>query len=501
MDGAVKALEMRNICKSFGGVHALVGVDYTAYKGKVNVLMGENGAGKSTLMKVLAGAITKDSGEIIFEGQPLDIKGPKEAIIKGVSMIYQELNLVPQMSVEANMTLGKEKVLKGGFVRRKKMETDAQAILDQYGINIKATDIVSSLSIAQQQMVEIAKALASNAKLIVMDEPTSSLTTAETENLFRIIKNLNENGVTIIYISHRMEEIFRIGHYVTVMRDGHYIGNWPVQEMNRDKLIAAMVGREITNLYPKEDVEIGELVMSVRNFCKQGKYQNISFDLHKGEILGMSGLIGAGRTEVAMGIFGAMPPDQGQLFLKGQEVHINSPRDAMKHKIAYIPEDRKNLALDLKARISNNITLGNIERLSSQFGWMKRAEEIELSEKMCEKLRVKTPSIFSDAGSLSGGNQQKVVLAKWLARDLDVLILDEPTRGIDVGSKEEIHKLIVELAKQGLAIIFISSELPEVLGMSDRIVVMYEGNLKAIVNAKDVDQEKIMAYSIGSQIS
>ena len=493
----VKALEMKGISKHFGGVHALKGVDFNAYEGKVNVLMGENGAGKSTLMKVLAGAIESDAGTIFIDGSEVQIHHPHDSLKNGVAMIYQELNLVPTMTVEANMNLGKEWVRRMGFVRIRDSVSRAQALLDSYNLDIDARAEVRDLSIAQQQMLEIAKAIASDAKIIVMDEPTSSLTKKEVDALFTIIRQLTRERRTVIYISHRMEEVFEIGDYVTVMRDGELVGEYPIAEVDQPKLISYMVGRTISNMFPKEEVPIGDVVLEVRNLCKEGVFSNISFQVRAGEILGFSGLVGAGRTEVAMCIFGAMKADSGEVLLRGKPLNITSPKDAMDQNIAYIPEDRKKLALDLRASISDNIALANLDALIHRGGFVDKKLERALCDRQKDRFRIKTLTMANPANSLSGGNQQKVVLAKWLARDVDVLILDEPTRGIDVGSKEEIHRLIVELAREGKAIILISSELPEVLGMSDRLLVMYEGEQMAVLNAADADQETVLKYSFG----
>ncbi len=492
-----KTLQMLNIFKSFGGVHALRDVSFNAYAGKVNVLMGENGAGKSTLMKVLAGAIGKDAGRVLINGREVHIERPQDSLNHGVAMIYQELNLVPTMTVEANMNLGKEWTKNLGFVRIRDSLARAQELLDRYDLQIDARMEVRELSIAQQQMLEIAKAIASDAKIIVMDEPTSSLTKKEVDALFKIIDRLTAEGRTVIYISHRMEEVFAKGDYVTVMRDGTFVGEYPIEEVDQAKLISYMVGRNIQNLYPKQTVPIGDVVMRVRGLSKQGVFENVSFDVSAGEILGFSGLVGAGRTEVAMSIFGAMKPDEGEVYLHGKKLDISSPKDAIERKIAYIPEDRKLLALDLRAKISDNIALVNLDSLCSAAGFVDKRREKALCNAQKERFRIKTPSVDNPANSLSGGNQQKVVLAKWLARDVDVLILDEPTRGIDVGSKEEIHRLIVELAREGKAIILISSELPEVLGMADRVLVMYEGRQMAMLDAAEATREKVLQYSFG----
>lgn len=490
-----KALEMVNISKSFMGVHALKNVDYTAYKGKVNVLIGENGAGKSTLVKILAGAYPKDSGDIFIDGKKVEINNPNDSMKNNVAMIYQELNLCLDMTVQENVFLGKE-ITKGMFVDKRESMRQTRALMDKYKMNINPWDIVSSLSVAKQQMLEIVKALSADAKIIVMDEPTSSLTLQEVDILFRIIKQLTEENVTIIYISHRMEELFEIGDYITVMRDGKFVGEWSVSEITREKLIASMVGREITQLFPKENVEIGETVLAVEGLTKENVFHDISFKLKRGEILGFSGLVGAGRTEVALSVFGGMKYDSGRVSVKGAYVKIKNPTDAMKYGLAYLPEDRKLLGVDLKNKIRDNISVTNMDRVSHR-GFLDFKKEIEISKDAVRQLQIKTPSIMQLVGNLSGGNQQKVALAKWITREVDVLILDEPTRGVDVGAKEEIHKIIIELARSGIGIILISSEMPEVLGMADRIVVMHEGELKAILDVKDATQEKLMSYSVG----
>ena len=486
---------MRNISKSFAGVNALKDVTFRARSGKVNVLIGENGAGKSTLMKILNGAESMDSGEILIDGKVVEINSPMEAIDNKLAMIYQELNMAEEMTVAENFFLGIEP-RKGPFVDKKKVNSYVKDILGTYRLDIKPTDIVSSLNMGMKQMVEICKALAKNAKIIVMDEPTSSLTQPEVEKLFGIIRRLSSEGVTVIYISHRLEEIFQIGDYITVMRDGEKVAELNVRETNQQELIAAMVGRKIDAIFPKEEVEIKEKILEVRNLTKAGLYNDISFELHRGEILGMSGLIGAGRTEVALTIFGDIIPDSGEILIGGRECRFKSPTDAIAANIAYVPEDRKFKGLDLKSKIRDNISVNNMDRVSRN-GFVDREKENELVADLVRRLRIKTDNPLNSADSLSGGNQQKVVLAKWISRDLDVLILDEPTRGVDVGSKEEIHRIVVDLARRGLGIILISSELPEVMNMSDRIVVMHEGQMTGILDAKTTSQEEIMAYATG----
>lgn len=483
-------VEMKNITKSFGGVHALKDVSFRIASGRVNVLIGENGAGKSTLMKILAGAYHEDAGQILIDGREVTIANAQSALEQGIVMVYQELNLVPGMTVMDNMYLGVEKA-RGGFLDKKAARLATQELLDMYNLGVHADDLIEDLNVGKQQMIEIIKAVSKEAKVIVMDEPTSSLSQKECEELFDMIKTLTQDGVGIVYISHRMEEIFRIGDYITVMRDGEYIGDWKVKEIDQNFLVQQMVGREISQMFPKEPVSIGETVLKVDNITKEGVFENVSFDLKRGEILGMAGLIGAGRTEVALSIFGRYKVDSGDIWLNGEKVTISNPRSAITHRIAYVPEDRKGQGLDLNSRIRDNISISNMDRVG-QGGIVNTEKENELVEEMIKVLRIKTPSAMQLAGNLSGGNQQKVVLAKWISRDIDVLILDEPTRGVDVGAKEEIHKLIIELAKKGIGIIMISSELPEVMGMSDRILVMHEGKVTGILDAEGVTQEAVM---------
>ncbi|BDF57973.1 monosaccharide-transporting ATPase [Christensenellaceae bacterium] len=493
-----KALEMKNITKSFMGVHALKNVNFTACKGKVNILIGENGAGKSTLMKILAGVYPKDSGEIVIDGKTVEINNPNDSMRNKIAMIYQELNLCRDMTVQENVFLGKE-ITKGMLIDKKETMKRTVELMEKYEMGIRPDEMVGSLSVAKQQMLEIVKALSEDAKILVMDEPTSSLTLQEVEHLFRIIKQLTANGVTIIYISHRMEELFEIGDYITVMRDGEFISENPIANVTQESLIASMVGREITQMFPKQEVPIGDTVLEVKGLSKKGMYRDVSFELRRGEILGFSGLVGAGRTEVAMSVFGAIKPDAGTILIDGKEVKIRSPYDAIKHKLAYLPEDRKLLGVDLNSKIRNNISVTNMDKIANKGGFLNFKKEEEICTNAVKQLRIKTPSIMQLVGNLSGGNQQKVAIAKWITRDIDVLILDEPTRGVDVGAKEEIHKMIVELARQGIGIVLISSELPEVLGMSDRVVVMHEGEIKAMLNAQEATQELVMSYSVGSE--
>jgi ABC-type sugar transport system ATPase subunit len=489
-------LKMEGISKQFGGIHALNDVSINFERDKVNVIMGENGAGKSTLMRVLAGAIMKDEGRIILDGEELHIHGPGDSIAAGITMIYQELNLVPYMSVAENIFIGRE-VRKNGFVKLGEQVKRSNELLGSLGLDIDASMRVSSLTVAKQQMVEIAKAIFYDSKILIMDEPTSSLTEPEVEQLFSVIRDLNKKGVTIIYISHRMEEIFDIGDNVTVLRDGIYVGQWPIGELDSSKLIEYMVGRTITNLFPKEDVEIGDVVLEVEGLSKEGQFRNVSFKLRRGEILGFSGLVGAGRTELANVLFGKEIADSGTVKLNGKQVNIKSPAEALKLRMGYVPEDRKQFGLNLIASVKDNIAVTRWPEFSVM-GFVDAKKEIRAGAEMIEKLRIKIGKQTDPVSSLSGGNQQKVVLAKWIAHDMDVLIMDEPTRGVDVGAKAEIHKLIVELARNGVGIMMISSELPEVIGMSDRIIVMHEGDVTGEVGREEACQSVVMSYAHGT---
>lgn len=490
-------LKMNNIHKRFPGVYALNSVNFELEYGEVHALLGENGAGKSTLIKILAGIYTVDEGEIFIKGEKCNITGVHDSQAKGVSVIHQELCLVPYMTVAENIFLGREKTLKGtGFVKAAELNIEAQKLLDSLGLDIKATTKVFNLSVAQQQMVEIAKALFVDAEIIVMDEPTASLTEKEVDMLFKTINDLKKKNISIIYISHRMEELFKITDRVTVMMDGKYVGTKITSQTTKDELISMMVGRELTELYKRSEHQRGDVVLEVRNLKRGTILNDISFSLRKGEILGISGLVGAGRTELARVIFGIDGIDSGSIVVEGKEVNINSPLDAMNNGIALVPENRKEQGLVLIQSVGYNITLPVLKEFIKFIRVDKKAEDTIIS-KYVEKLSIKTPSSKQLAGNLSGGNQQKIVIAKWLATAPKVLILDEPTRGVDVGAKAEIYAIISMLAKQGVAIIMISSELPEVMNMSDRVMVMYKGRITGTVDRKDLDQEKIMHYATG----
>lgn len=492
-------LSMNSVTKRYPGVLALDKVTFKVARGTVHALIGENGAGKSTLMNILAGATPLDDGEIYLDNEKVEFSSPESAINQGIAMIYQELNLVEELSVAENIFLGLN-AFNSIIFKKEKLVKKADELLLKYGINLKAGEIVKNLSIAKKQQVEIAKALSKNAKILIMDEPTSSLSLNDAQHLFKLIKNFKNQGVSIIYITHRIDEVFTICDNVTVLCDGKKINDWQLSEVNENLLISAMVGREITQLFPKEHFPLGDLILKVENLTKQNMYEDISFEVRAGEILGMAGLVGAGRTEICLSIFGALTYDSGRVEIKGQEIINRHPADGMKQGIAYVSEDRKLKGLNLKSSIKNNISITNEEEVS-RFGIIRNELENGFVDSLIDRLRIKCQSREQGVIGLSGGNQQKVVLAKWISRNLDVLILDEPTRGVDVGAKEELHKIIVELARNGLAIILISSELPEVLGMSDRILVIYEGKNAGIINAADANQEIVMMMASGRKVT
>ncbi len=490
-------LEMRDITKRFPGVLALDKVKLEVRYGEVLCLVGENGAGKSTLMKILAGAIPMDSGQIFLEGQPIQITSPYHAQQLGISMIYQEFNLIPYLSVAENIFLGREpRISKTPFIDWKRMYAEAQEVLERVGLKLDVRLPVAELSIAQQQMVEIAKALSIKAKIIVMDEPSATLTDHELKTLFDLIRTLRRQDMGIIYISHRLEELYEIGNRVTVMRDGQYVGTHNVCDVTREDVIKMMVGRELTEEYPKVVLPRGKERLKVEKLTRKGAFYDISFSVHAGEIVGLTGLVGAGRTEVARAIFGADPIDSGKIFVDGQEVKIRSPQEAIKNGIGLLTEDRKNQGLVLGMTIRENTTLANLKEITKGI-FLNLSKERQVSENYVHDLQIRTPSIEQIAQNLSGGNQQKVVLAKWLFTHSRILIFDEPTRGIDVGAKSEIFKLMNRLLEQDVAILMISSELPEVLGMCDRILVMHEGHLVGELSREEATQEKIMQFATG----
>lgn len=483
-------LEMHHISKSFAGVHALRDVAFDLQPGEVHALLGENGAGKSTLIKIITGVHQPDSGQIQLYGQSITFSNPLEARQHGIAAIYQEPSLFPDLDIAENIFAGRQPT-SGGRVAWSEMYREAAALLDSLGVHLDPKTKARNLSVAQQQMVEIARALSVHAKILIMDEPTSSLTLAEVADLFRITRQLRQAGTAIVFISHRLEELFELADRVTVLRDGAYVGTKAISEVTRDNLIQMMVGRTLADLFPKLDVEPGPVVLQVENLTRAGVFQNISFELRQGEILGMAGLVGAGRTDVARAIFGVAPATSGVIKINGQPVHITNPQQAMNLGLAYVPEDRQHHGLVLPLTISDNITLPILSEFA-QGGWMDNRKERQAAQQAATKLEVKAAGMWQKARELSGGNQQKVVLAKWLNTQPRILILDEPTRGIDVGTKAAVHGLMSQLAAQGMAVLMISSELPEILGMSDRILVMREGHLTGQFSRAVATQEKIM---------
>ncbi len=487
-------VRMVDVDKHFPGVHALKKCSFELDKGEVHALIGENGAGKSTLMKVLTGVYQKTSGSLYYKGQEVDIQTPKVAQDLGISIIHQELNLMPDLTVAENIFIGREpKKLGGLFCDHARQNEEAKKLLMNMNVTIDPMTKVEQLTVAQQQMIEIAKALSFNSEVLIMDEPTAALTETEIDELFRIINDLKKQGVGIVYISHRMEELKKICDRVTVMRDGEYIGVRHMDDVTIDEIITMMVGREIYDeVHDMEREHSSEVILEVKNLNSGKKVKNVSFQLRKGEILGFAGLMGAGRTEVARCLFGADGRDSGDIFVHGKKVSIRSPKDAVENGIGYLSEDRKRYGLVLGLDVNANIGMASIEKFRNRIGFIKEEEEVANATKYIETLKIKTPSGKQLVKNLSGGNQQKVVIGKWLTQDCDILIFDEPTRGIDVGAKSEIYKLLNELAEQGKSIIMISSELPEVLRMSHRIMVMCEGRITGELKHNEATQERIM---------
>ena len=487
-------LEMQGIVKAFPGVRALDGVNLKVRPGKVHVICGENGAGKSTLMKIINGTYVADEGTMIYKGQEIGPHTVTNTLKMGIAMIYQELNPIAEMTIAENIWLGREP-RKGLFVDYAKMYADTQALLDRLDIPYNAHQKMYELSIAGHQLVEIPKAISVNASVIIMDEPSSAIGDEEIEILFKQIFALREQGVAILYITHKMNEIFRIADEITIIRDGQWIETGPASDYDPDKLVARMVGREITNVFPKDTtVPIGDVVLEVKNLTQVkedgGRFRDISFELHKGEILGFAGLVGAGRSEVMRAIFGLDPISSGSVILDGKEMHVKNTRDAINQGLAMVNEDRRTYGLVLGRSIHHNTSLVNMKKYTK--GLIDDKAISADVEEMRKLLHIKIANEDVEAGTLSGGNQQKVVLAKWLVGDVKVMILDEPTRGIDVGAKSEIHKLMTNFAREGMGIIMISSELPEILGMSDRVVVMQEGIIQGILDRSEATQESVM---------
>ena len=485
---------MRGIRKSFYGNEVLHSVDLTLEAGTVLALMGENGAGKSTMMNILVGIHKRDGGTIRIDGQEVNIESPHDAQKLGIAMIHQELSSVVEMSVAENIYLGREPV-KNGFIDYRKMYKDTEELLKNLNINLNPKTKMGKLRVADQQLVEIAKAVSQNARILIMDEPTSSITDREVENLYGIIRDLKMRKTGIIYISHKMEEVYTITDQITVLRDGASIATWNTKEATNDMVVKAMVGRELTEQYPKRKVEIGDTILELKNFTQEGVFENISFKLRRGEILGLVGLVGAGRTETMQALFGITKPDSGEVYLKGQKVEFKKPVDAIKNGLAYVTEDRKGEGLVLPMSIAHNITLPSMKELSRKI-FIKQKEEKDRVGKEITDLKVKTTSPNLAVKNLSGGNQQKVVLAKWMLKNPDVIIFDEPTRGIDVGAKAEIYKLMNEFVAEGKAIIMISSELPEAMGMSDRILVLSNHKMSGELSKNEFNQKSLMKLAM-----
>jgi len=492
-------LELEQISKRFPGVQALDNVHFDIFSGEVHALLGENGAGKSTLIKIMSGVHKPDTGEIKFNGQPVQFNNPREAQARGIATIYQELSLYPDLTVAENIFMGHAPRNRFGMVDWHAMRHRAKEILESLEIHdLDVNAKVGALTVGKRQRVEIAKALSQDARILIMDEPTAALTESDVQRLFTIVRLLRERKVGIIYISHRLEEVFTLADRVTVLRDGHYVGTKPVAETNGDDLISMMVGRTIDNLFPKLETNIGEPVLEVNNLWRRPLTRGISFQVREGEIVGLAGLVGSGRSELALTIFGITPAESGQILIKGQPHKIKNPRQAMKLGIAYVPEDRSTQGLIRQMRIRENVSVAMLTALAHR-GFIDRKSEGELAKHTVGQLNVRATSIEQVVNKLSGGNQQKIVVGKWLARHPKVLIMDEPTRGVDVGAKAEIHRLISELAQQGLAILMISSELPEILGMSDRVLVMREGHIVAEYPRAEATQEVIVDAMMRSQ--
>jgi ribose transport system ATP-binding protein len=501
-------ISMKGINKSFAGNPVLKNAEFNLADGEIHALVGENGAGKSTLMKILTGVYTRDSGEVLVDGNPVNFSHPKEAEAAGIIFIYQEINAMPDLSVTENMFIGREVHKRFGVLDEAEMGRQAEDILQRLGVKIPVKKAMGDLSIGQQQMVEIAKALLVNAKVLILDEPTAAMTLEETKTLFRVLKELKKKGVSSIYISHRMEEIFEICDRVTVLRDGQFIGTQQIGETDMNSLIKMMIGREIGEHFPVRHCSIGETVLQIDNFTRSGTFQDVSFSVRAGEVLGVSGLMGAGRTEIMQAIFGYLPHDSGSIRIMGKEVAIRSPEQAKKLGIGFIPEDRKTEGLMLEDSIQTNIGLPNLERISNR-GVLDAKKDDEMAQRAIHDLRIRCSGPAEACENLSGGNQQKVVFSKWIFSDPKILILDEPTRGVDVGAKKEIYNVINRLAEKGVAIVMVSSELPEILGMSDRVMVVHEGKVAGFLDnliggdsagSRKATQENIMILATGGKL-
>lgn len=492
-------LYMHNISKSFPGVKALTNVNLEVKCGEVHALLGENGAGKSTLLKILSGAYTKDEGEIIINGKKIEQMTTQLAMEMGIAVIYQEFNNLPHLSIAENIFLGKQPLKKNGLIDWKGCYEKSEELLKKVGLDIDPRTTVSNLKVAQQQMVEIAKALSQNAKIIVMDEPTAPLTQIEIDNLFRVIRELKANNVAIIYVSHRLVEIKEICDRITFLRDGCYVGDADVADVSISDMIRMMVGRDLTDMFPKSKAVIGEPILEIEDFSTRDKLKNIELKLHRGEILGLAGLVGSGRTELARAIMGADPISSGKMKINNQYIKIKNVRHAISNKIGLVPEDRKKQGLVLIMDLIKNTTLASLKKYMA-VGKLNLGKERRDTESHIDRLHIATPDAWTIVENLSGGNQQKVVLSKWLCAECEVLIIDEPTRGIDVGAKVEIYELMNELVEKGMAILMISSEMQELIGVCDRILVMHEGQIAGELDRSKFSEEKIMAYATGQML-
>lgn len=492
-------IEMSGITKSFSGNTVLKDVSFSLKKGEIHALMGENGAGKSTLMKILTGIHERDTGEVKVKGKAVHYKNPKESEEAGIAVIHQELNILPHLSIAENLFLGKEKTFgKSGILKTKEMNKRATDILKSFEMQIDVRTEAGQLSVGQQQIIEIAKAVSSDAEVIIMDEPTAALTDREIDSLFKTIHTLQEKGVAFVYISHRMEEIFSICDRITILRDGEYVGTKIIKETNFDEIVQMMVGRELGEQFPERNATIGDVKLAAKGLTRDGHFEDVSFEVRAGEVVGFAGLMGAGRTEVMQSLFGYRKLSDGEISLNGRKIAINNPLQAKNLGIGYVTEDRKSEGLIVDFSVRDNISLTNFNRVAKS-GVVKVQEEKSLYQTMVERLKIRLSGPDQAAKSLSGGNQQKVVIAKWLGTDPEILILDEPTRGVDVGAKKEIYSIMNELAERGVAIIMISSELPEVIGMADRVLVMHEGRLTGEVTKEEMTQERIMHFATGGE--
>ena len=491
-------IEMKGIDKSFGSNQVLKDAGFFLKDGEIHALMGENGAGKSTLMKILTGVYTRDAGTVLVDGKEVCYKNPQEAEKAGIVFIYQEINSLFDLTVEENLFMGKE-IATLGIVNKKAMRRKAQEVMDRMGVSIPVDAVMGELSVGQQQMVEICKALMADAKVLIMDEPTAALTESETEGLFRVINSLREKGVSIVYISHRMEEIFALCDRITILRDGQYIDTRYIKDITMDDIVQMMIGREIGERFPKRDCPIGQEVLRVEGLSHQKIFKDVSFTVHAGEVLGVAGLMGAGRTEIMQALFGNLPTVAGEIYINGKRKQIKNPRQAINAGIGFITEDRKTEGLLLEKSIEENIEICNFGK-TSNLGVRSKSKRAKVVDKGIKEFHIKCFGPHHECGNLSGGNQQKVVLAKWVATNPKILILDEPTRGVDIGAKKEIYSVINDLAAQGVAVIMVSSELPEVLGMSDRIMVVHEGHVTGIIDAATADQAKVMTLATGGTL-